>query len=252
MIKIARIILDYVFKQYTIYNDVIEEYFRHVDTLLVEMELTSDIYEILSFSPRLDIVVAQIQRNNDFMKEYKRDRPSLQAKKIGLDKFKSHFVYKDIGDYFDFDSQRVERAGEQDTEKVLRACNTNGRLQENIFFTYLDQPGLKQSIQKRPESAFPISHIVGNKEDKPSTNVPVNSNPNLNPISSQQQPGIMISQLGDLHSILAIDANLPKEVEGLAKSRFESRLGSDIRKRNKSRTGAAPEIRIMAKVRVLP
>lgn len=248
MVKIVRIILDYVFNQYTIYNDVIEEYFRHVDTLLVEMELTSDIYELLSFSPKLDVVVAQIQRNNDFMKEYRRDRPSLQAKSIGLDKFKSHFVYKDIGDYFDFDSQRLQRPSEQDTEKVLKACNAHNKQQENLFFIYLDQAGIGQSLQRRSDSSFPLNKIADNKAEKPDAGLPIIANASQGQFSSPQHAGATLSQLGDLHSLLAMDANLPKEIENLAKSRFESRLGSNIQKRTKVRTGAAPEIRIMAKV----
>jgi hypothetical protein len=249
MVKLARIILAYVFSQYTIYNDVIEEYFKQVDTLLVEIDLTPEVYEILASTSKLDTVASQIQRNNDFMKEYKRDRPYLQMKKIGLDKFKSHFVYKDIGTYYDFDQQRLINVDDNETERVLKACNANSRMQESLLYTYLEQTGPGQLPQKKSDD-----HITGNKmptsvPSKITSGYGSGSMAGGTTSSFGQAPGPLVSHITDLHSLLNMDAQLPQEVESLAKSRFESRLGSDFRKRNKSRTGPAPEIKILAKVR---
>jgi hypothetical protein len=239
MIKLARVILAYVFSQYTIYNDVVEEYFKQVDTLLVEIELTDDVYEILASTPKLDVVATQIQRNNDFMKEYRRDRPFLQSKKIGLDKFKSHFVYKDIGVYYELDQQRLITVDENETERVLKACSANSRMSgENLLYTYMEQASATLPKRSDDNIAFKPPNAVPSK---------VAQGPAF---TSQMLPGPspLVSQLPDLHALLNLDAQLPAEVENLAKSRFESRLGSDFRKRNKSRTGPAPEIKIVAKV----
>lgn len=243
MVKIARVILAYVFSQYTIYNDVVEEYFKHVDTMLVEIELREDVYEILAETPKLDAIAAQIQRNNEVFKEYKRDRAFLKSKKIGLDKFKSHFVYKDIGSYYEFDQLRLITVDENETERVLKACNANIRTVENLYYTYMDLTSTSQPVPKRSDDNITGTKLHNVKPDKISGGFGGVTQ------SHMTQPiGPLVSQIADLASLLNMDTQLPHEVESLAKSRFESRLGSDYRKRNKSRAGPVPEIKIVAKV----